>query len=526
MSPSQTLRIRRSIQELQNDYTSGQTEPLEKLWRAWIGMKARPPDDPQSFFVIGGYHGAPNPYCNHGTVLFPPWHRVYLLKLEDALRSVPGCADVTLPYWDETSQDSLLNGIPWALTNPTIVLDGQTIPNPLRSFELSREVVDPATGDGINYTKPSGYETKRYPLSGLVGTEADQQATDAHNANFADVELNNELLNQNIATWLKFPVIVDGVPLNGGRSGRVAKRYVNCLNARDYTTFSNTTSASKWNADHPDPADKVIPLESPHNSIHVAVGGFHFGDKPENHLSPISGANGDMGENDTAAFDPIFYFHHCFIDCVFWLWQRQHNATDSLEIWADYPGTNSNDDGGRPTDTPPDTALTLDSPLNPFTLDGSDRAYTPRDCINSETQLNVTYSPCSLETPVVTEAVEAQSAEQLAHTVSVTGLDRAQISGSFVVAVYGNSPSGRVLLDVEAVLSRSHPDTCANCQSRLKVDTHFAVPAMSLATESGAADPAADYVVEVFTRSDGDGTVGQGLEAVASRYTDFRVEVR
>ena len=68
--------------------------------------------------MIGGYHGEPfrgagwgnasywGGYCNHGNVLFPTWHRAYLLRLEDALRSIPGCEDVTLPFWDETSDES------------------------------------------------------------------------------------------------------------------------------------------------------------------------------------------------------------------------------------------------------------------------------------------------------------------------------------------------------------------------------------------------------------------------------------
>lgn len=34
-------------------------------------------------------------------------------------------------------------------------------------------------------------------------------------------------------------------------------------------------------------------------------------------LSALVGANGDMCENDTASFDPIFFFYHCFIDLVF-----------------------------------------------------------------------------------------------------------------------------------------------------------------------------------------------------------------
>ena len=64
-----------------------------------------------------------------------------MLKLEDALRSIPGCQDATLPFWDETSDDSLNKGIPQALTQKDFVLDGTTIPNPLRSFVFPRGIV-------------------------------------------------------------------------------------------------------------------------------------------------------------------------------------------------------------------------------------------------------------------------------------------------------------------------------------------------------------------------------------------------
>ena len=122
MSASTGLKVRRSIQELEDDYTRGNKKPLEDLMRAWKGIKELPPDDPRSFFVLGGYHGEPfrgagwgngahwGGYCNHGNVLFPTWHRVYLLKLEEALQGIDGCADVMLPFWDETSADSLSTG--------------------------------------------------------------------------------------------------------------------------------------------------------------------------------------------------------------------------------------------------------------------------------------------------------------------------------------------------------------------------------------------------------------------------------
>src|ERR1700733_9717929 len=100
MSAAAKPRVRRSIQDVQNDYDNGNNKEL-------------PPTDPNSFFMIGGYHGEPfrgagwgnssywGCYCNHGNVLFPTWHRAYLMRLEEALRSIPRCGDVTLPFWGE-----------------------------------------------------------------------------------------------------------------------------------------------------------------------------------------------------------------------------------------------------------------------------------------------------------------------------------------------------------------------------------------------------------------------------------------
>jgi Common central domain of tyrosinase len=71
------------------------------------------------------------------------------------------------------------------------------------------------------------------------------------------------------------------------------QKYKACLNAPNYTVFSNTTSAAQWNDNAATP---VTPLESPHNNIHLAVGGF---DLPgQQSYAPIEGANGDMDEND------------------------------------------------------------------------------------------------------------------------------------------------------------------------------------------------------------------------------------
>jgi tyrosinase len=237
-------RVRRSLCELQADYDKGDTKELDTLMRAWRGIKALPPTDPHSFFVLGGFHGEPfrgpgstdaawwGGYCQHNTVLFPTWHRIYLLKLEEALRSIPGCESVSLPFWDECSEWSQQNGIPRALTDEKWCLDGEWIDNPLRSFVLPMAIQDNVSADSpdvagsTNYSKPKGYETVRYPLSGLVGTEADRKATLDHNAAFPNYAANVKTLDANIMAWLTMPLTVAGKP-----RGLVVDRFKACLRA-------------------------------------------------------------------------------------------------------------------------------------------------------------------------------------------------------------------------------------------------------------------------------------------------------
>jgi tyrosinase len=502
------LRVRRSITDLQNQYTAGNTTPLEDLWRAWIGIAQLPADDPRSFFAIAGYHGLPfrglgatdphswGGYCHHGNVLFPTWHRVYLVKLEEALRSVPGCQDVTLPYWDETSADSAANGIPWALTQKTVELDGRTIPNPLRSFIFNTDVVDTIATDDPFYSKPKGYETVRYPLSGLVGTPQARTATAAHNALYPDYNYDVALLNGNITDWLTGTVIIDGQPV---RYGQIADKYRKCLDAPNYTVFSNKTSAAQWNDEatlQAPPGPTVVSVDAPHNGIHLAVGGF---DAPGYRQSPIEGANGDMGENETAGFDPIFFFHHCFVDRVFWLWQQRHGAADELDIIAGYKGTSSSDWQGPTPGMAPDTPLDLNTPLHPFTKpDGT--PYTSVDCINIETKLGYTYGPGSLQDLL---APETSGPEANSKVIAVSGISPTKISGSFLVSAFGTTGGQRTHLGTEAVLSHWNVSECGSCQTDLDVMAFFGVPPagaglMPAVTEAALAEKSS-YVVEVRT---------------------------
>jgi tyrosinase len=497
---SNGVNIRMSIQELLDAYDAGKTEPLENLVAAWKGIQDLPYDDPNSFFVLGGYHGEPFQYrtpqptylywggwCNHGNILFPTWHRVYLYNLEKALQSiVPG---VMLPYWDETSAASLKGGVPWIFTTPDFP-KGSGTPNPLYSFTFPIGVTDdlnePAAGDPVNeYTKPAGYQTVRYPLSGLVGTPAAQQQTEAHNAQYPDPDQNGQLLSDNVMAWLhgagangQGPTTTDPNPTNTG----IYWMFLTSLYAPNYTVFSNTTSAGQWNTDNP--GAYVVPLEQPHNDIHLSVGGFDlpaFGQSGQ-----IAEANGDMGENNTAGLDPIFFFHHCNVDRMFWVWQKQNGFTDSLGdiLGPDkgqqyYPGTSSSDSQGPTPDYAPDTLLTLESPLQPFVKEGS-TYFISNDAVNIETQLGYTYTIGSLDTTAQESAAKLVDSDPATADgkLAATGIDRSLFHGSFVVngkaTVKNDDGTAKEYhLGHHSVLNRYNTVNCANCLNHLEVKAHF-----------------------------------------------------
>ncbi|WQF85693.1 Putative tyrosinase copper-binding domain, di-copper centre-containing domain superfamily [Colletotrichum destructivum] len=473
------LIIRKNIRNLS-------TAELDNLVRAFAAIQKLPAEDPNSFFVIAGYHGEPfrgagyaNPawwggYCNHGNILFPTWHRAYLLRLEKALQSqVPG---VALPYWDETEEATLTGGIPPVfLTKDYKFADGSSIPNPLFSYKFQARITDRLTPiPDANYTKPVGYETVRYPFSGLVGTPLNAEGSFIHNAALREQgeEATNQMLNDNIVTWLNYSCFrnSDGEEVSAG----IKAKYDHCLDAPNYTVFSNGTSAQRWNDDHL--SDKgykpVVPLESPHNSMHLAVGGFEV--PGQGNSNQIAGANGDMGENDTAAFDPIFYFHHCFVDLMFWRWQIKNNQRDRLEIIEGYPGTNSVDAQGPTPGVAGGTWLTLDSPLEPFKKPGDPKtAYTSNDVINIA-RLGYIYDNVG-EPPKA-----APPRSRPSPVLTVGNINRATIGGSFVVSAWATKENGdKMLIGTEAVLSRWHVAGCRNCQNYLEVRAHIPIEGWS-----------------------------------------------
>jgi tyrosinase len=65
--------------------------------------------------------------------------------------------------------------------------------------------------------------------------------------------------------------------------------------------------------------DFTSQLEDIHDMIHGWVGGMNPNPPPQ---------GGDMGSIAVAAFDPIFWSHHCMIDRIWYLWQLQNGVNN------------------------------------------------------------------------------------------------------------------------------------------------------------------------------------------------------
>ena len=122
-----------------------------------------------------------------------------------------------------------------------------------------------------------------------------------------------------------------------------------------------------------------------HDAVHVRVGGVG--------ASPLPNKNGDMGIITSAAYDPIFWLHHCMCDKVWLDWQALHPN-------ANIP----------------------DHVLNSVVYDGR----VGRNLIDAENSLKYIYSETSVKAAVgatgTAESVPVMSLSAAASTVKEIGL--------------------------------------------------------------------------------------------------------
>ncbi|CCO34801.1 hypothetical protein RSOLAG1IB_10331 [Rhizoctonia solani AG-1 IB] len=327
------------------------------------------------FSQIGGIHGMPytrwmgDPdqapqsdrgiwlgYCNHASIMFPNWHRPYLMLLEQAISEVAhGIAGkfanshpaegklwieaaraLRLPYWDWTHQRTNQEGMPPVLVDSKLELEmpgggRERHNNILAYYEFHRPIDgfnnrleykiiydakdDKKVPDTMAYFK-EWKRTYRCPNSSPVDVADDYQQVNkvltagkpTPDAPFPIGSWAN--LSSTVSAMFKFPI-------------NISKP----LYANAWDEFSNT----RFQSGHQDPEDRkkinswtwnCPSIEQPHNYVHLVVGGI-----------------GHMGDNDTAGFDPVFFLHHCNVDRLLSFWEQVYpDYVAGTEGYLSYDG--------------------------------------------------------------------------------------------------------------------------------------------------------------------------------------------
>ncbi|KAK6507698.1 hypothetical protein TWF481_006121 [Arthrobotrys musiformis] len=296
-------------------------EPSKPTWDG-VPREGEGPHDPESY------------YCAHTVSTFLTWHRVYLALYEQRIYEImvdeiiekdnnilPEQKDEyreaartwRLPYWDYALNPKMAN----IAADQDVHIEfpnGEVHPvrNPMWQYKFDKEKTmgDDSLGDWaleeigdpkdeFGYLAPNlcrGTSRHVYPFK-----ESDDWKKG--NANTLRV---NELL----------PNPGDLLHVGNFKAGTIKDAIVR-LTSPDQDIKENgswATFATTRYSKNPDKSIKWMSLEQFHNSLHYMIGGSFYTNGPTGHMAHVP----------VAAFDPIFWHHHCFIDRVFAIWQTVH----------------------------------------------------------------------------------------------------------------------------------------------------------------------------------------------------------
>ncbi|KAL4246234.1 hypothetical protein ABKN59_009368 [Abortiporus biennis] len=290
-----------------------------------------------SWQEIGGIHGVPysrwggdpkgpnSPvanswagYCFHASVLFPTWHRVLLLAIEQSMNEAAhkviignsnrlspaehakweqSANELRFPFWDWTTKVEENEGLPDVFKSKTVeILDwnGQKrvySPNPLESFPF-------------NHVPSGAPETSTLHFATWKRTYrwVDSRSKDIiHNPTQQYDKLNQAL----VGTAHENPSTSKNIAALRSKLHSMFTYPVHDENTKNHSLYWNNFSNIGDGSNVGPPRFQHASLEDPHNKMHLDIGG-----------------NGDMSFNEMAGFDPLFYFHHCNIDRLYALWEH------------------------------------------------------------------------------------------------------------------------------------------------------------------------------------------------------------
>jgi len=135
---SSEFTLRKNVRNL----LEKQLSDLQEAYSSMMNIKGW---DNRGYNVNAGIHGRPFGLCYHsqsarwhseGMRLFLPWHRAYLYVFEQYLKDRASDSNISVPWWDWTSEESIRDGIPKAFAEQSI--NGN--PNPLYSSKIPDEI--------------------------------------------------------------------------------------------------------------------------------------------------------------------------------------------------------------------------------------------------------------------------------------------------------------------------------------------------------------------------------------------------
>jgi tyrosinase len=234
----------------------------------------------------------------HGGPMFLPWHRLFLLHFENALREVSG-KRITVPYWDWTDPAST----PDVFAEDFMGGDG----DPDEGFAVT-------TGP----FRKGRWELRVHP----IGVQWSASATDHLTRRFGSFPPMPTLPTPEDVAFVLGRPKYDVAPFDGGSDPSLSFR--NALEGfwRSVGPVRLATGSASMVCG-PDGVMMVTSGESAHNRVHGWVGGL-LGTTPEG-IKVL----GTMGL-PTSPNDPVFFLHHANIDRLWAEWQRVHGV-DSYE---------------------------------------------------------------------------------------------------------------------------------------------------------------------------------------------------
>jgi tyrosinase len=322
------------------------------------------PRDRRNWNYWGRIHGDE---CQHGWEQFLLWHRMFLYEFEQRCQDI--IPDVTLPYWNWASPKYLAGNlapqqdvkIPAGIKSPMpIAFTSGIVPEPYRCFlnkAGAKKLVAQGIGSrieemiGFRYNSDAEFFWVAEQLIGIIPP--------------ASKGLIRQVLIDINPLWYPFrwPAMFyddKGVPL--GESRMEAHFHHHFPTQQDIDMI---LKIERWidfgGGPSYDMSFGALDMD-PHNTVHIWLGGFNpycAGNKviqdQTGRIPPPDDTNGypyqgnfweteppmgDMLNNLTAAYDPIFWPHHAMIDRLFHIWQESHPGQQPFDPEASLSGLN------------------------------------------------------------------------------------------------------------------------------------------------------------------------------------------